>query len=585
VSITVTPTTLQFGPDGTQAWNLQVRSNDPLRPIVTTRVVVRPVVLPPCLATVTPGPLDFGVVSEVLPKERAVRICNTAPLTATGNECLVSRLDVVPGARDTFFLDTPVVDQLIAPGQCLTAVVKARQAGLVPAQPAQVTGALRIAMEGAIPDVPLTATKAAGCLVIDPTPLDFGKITVGCGAIDRTVRLLNRCLVSTALTGFSLVDDGATGAGGPAFSIVTPPNLAALPQCTVGGQSGGCLVPDGVVTMQVRYRATQRGRDLGALRVSGLVPTGGLQHLLALRGEGVASTRVTDRLPIGTPEKSDVLLLIDGSGSFEPEIPKVVQHIGSLTAWAVDAGVDSRIAVTMISDAPTPACPTCGYGRFARTDAGVRFFSPVSADAAATFARMTRGFQSGNHEDFGENAINAFAAPRVFDPNDNGGFLRDDAALSLLTVWDVGFLLWPENPAVSPFLSSIKGADRPDRLTLSLVTATFYVPTPAECAQRALARDSLVTATGGAQSDACVAGMGPALASVAPAVFGHRDRVWLRGTPAPAGITSVSTGGATIPPTLWRHDSATNTVIIDPSAIPSTLGSTVDVTYDLACLP
>lgn len=580
VVLTVRPSTTQVGRDGTQAWNLQLRSNDPLRPVVTTRVVVRPVVLPPCLATVTPGPLDFGVVSEVLPKERAVRICNIAPVTATGSECLVSRLDVAPGARDTFFLDTPVVDQLIGPGQCLTAVVKARQSGLVPAQPAQVTGALRIAVEPAVPDVPLSATKAAGCLVIDPTPLDFGKMTVGCGAIDRTVRLLNRCLSSTALIGVSLVDDGATGARGPAFSVVTAPNLASLPQCTVGGRTGRCLVPDGVVTMQVRYRATEPGRDLGTLQVSALAPTGGRQHLLAMRGEGVSSTRVTDRLPIGTPEKSDVLLLIDGSGSFEPELPKLVQHIDSLTAWAVDAGVDARIAVTMIGDDSSPTCPTCGYGRFGRTDAGVRFFSPLSPDGPATFAQLSRLFPAGEVEDFDENAINAFAAPRVFDPNDNGGFLRDDASLGLLTIWDIG-LLWPAGPAAAPFLASIKGANRQDRLTINLASLG---PPPDRC-RTPLAPDPLVSMTVGRQANYCAHGMGPALASVAPAVFGHRDRVWLRGTPAPAGITSVSSSGAAIAPTLWRHDAATNTVIIDPSAIPSTVGSTVDVTYDLACLP
>ncbi|MDX2010141.1 MAG: choice-of-anchor D domain-containing protein [Myxococcaceae bacterium] len=584
VPISVSPSSLNTAPDGTQSWDVQLRSNDPLRPTVTTRVTVRPVNLPPCQATLS-GPLDFGVVSELLPKERAFRFCNVAP-QASGQQCLVNRIDVLPSSRDTFSIDAPASDRFLGPGECLSVIVKARQVGLVPAQPRSVSGALRVvsARIPSLTDVLLTATQATSCLVVDPTPLDFGKVTVGCQSVERTVRLHSRCATPVLIDGIALVDDGAAGSAGATFSTVSPPTLVGLPQCQLPGQSAPCLSGGATASLQLRFRPGRVGRSLGALQIRTVEPSGPRTNLLVLHGEGTAQARVADRLPIGVPRAVDVVFIVDGSDSFSLERPAVIRGIRALTDWAVDAGVDARLAVRVMSEQQGPRCPECAPGRFARTDAGESFVTPGAPDLEARFAQLLEVRSTSNSEDVDSEVFETLGAPSVFDPTSSGGVLREQASLGVLTVWDVG-LLWPADPPLLPFVSSIKGANRPDLLTLNLVIPGTRASPQDMCGQVSWPPDPLVTATLGAQANLCTAGTGPALASVAPSVFGRRDRVWLRGTPAPAGIASVVLSGAPVPATLWRYDAANNTVVLDQAAIPSTPGSTLDVTYDLACLP
>ncbi len=579
--ITVAPSSLVVGVDGSQSWDVELTSNDPRRPRVTTRVRVLPRNLPPCLATAS-GPLDFGVVSEVLPKERAFRFCNAAPPSSM-DQCLVSRVDVLPGARDTFSIDAPVSDRLLGPGECLSVTVTARQAGPVPAQPTTVVGALRVVTSGSLPmvDVPLRATQAVSCLVVDPTPLDFGPVTVGCQSVERTVRLFSRCGQPVVVSAMSVVDDGAAGVGGPPrFSLVTAPSVGTLPGCDQ--TLVGCRTQGAAVNVQLRYRPDRAGSDLGALRIVTTQGAAQLEHVLVVKGEGVLGARVTDQLPVGTPRQADVVLLIDGSPSFDLLRPIVGPQLQVLADWAVDAGVDARLAATVISEVESNTCRQCGSGRFNRTDAGAPFVSTSATDFAARAPELLVVSSSDGREDFSTNVLDAFSAPRIF--GSNAGVLRAGASLGVLTVWDYG-QLGPDGPALLPALSAVKGANRSDLLTVSVVTRGLLGPAPDSCGQLPLPPDPLVTATSSAQANYCTAGMGPALASVAPAVFGRRDRVWLRGTPAPAGIASVVLGGAPLPATLWRYDAATNTVVLEDTAVPRAPGSTLDVTYELACLP
>jgi hypothetical protein len=386
------------------------------------------------------------------------------------------------------------------------------------------------------------------------------------------------------VSGLDVVDDGATGPGATAaFSFAAPPTLTGLPGCTFNSIEKMCRTMGPAVTVQLRYRPTGAGRHLGALRVMTQQGSTPLVHTLALHGEGTASVRVSDRLSIGTPLQTDVLMLVDATASFDSLRPTVARDIGELSRWATTSGVDARLAVVLVGEDATPQCPLCGSGRFAASDGGVRVLSPASSDFGAQVAQLLPLRGPGSGGDFDFEVGGALSAPHLFDPRANAGFLRENAALSVLTVWDFGALV-PGGPAALPFLASVKGANRPELLTLNLVTAGGRAPPPDGCGLLPVPPDPLVVATHGAQANYCTAGMGPAFASVAPQVFGRRERAWLRGTPAPGGVVSVSLNGAPVPTSLWRYEALTNSVALDGVAVPTTPGASVDVTYDLACL-
>jgi len=233
-------------PDGTRSWVVDLFTNDPVTPTTSVRVSARPVVLPPCRAEVTVGPLAFGFISTPLPRRREVRVCNQAPVTAVNDVCVVSKLDVSPTSSEAFSLTQgPVFDRLINPGECLRVEVQAEQLGAVPTSPDVVVGALEATVSAPGPlgqvVVPLSAQRAVGCLVLSPSPMDFGVTQPGCRAAERTLTLANLCetdevqVRSVSLWSSSTARPGTARCQGPLpceeFSVVRAPDLSVGARC------------------------------------------------------------------------------------------------------------------------------------------------------------------------------------------------------------------------------------------------------------------------------------------------------------------------------------------------------------------
>ncbi|MDP3231381.1 MAG: choice-of-anchor D domain-containing protein [Myxococcales bacterium] len=549
--IQVVPADALVGADGTKAWDLVLHSNDPRRPRVTVRIVARPLQLGPC--SYTTSSLSFGHISAPLPTERMFRVCNAG--VSPADTCLISSLDV--GAGPFSLRDGPVFDRLLAPQECLTTVVRAEQPGPVPLTPLVSTGRLDLRISDPLNPraaVPLSATQSIGCLVVDPTPMDFGVVPLGCRSVDRTVRLFNMCSSPITLTSGALVDDGQQ-----AFEVVTP--LATTPLTLVRAGSP--------VTLQLRFRPQTEGEALGAFRLVVSELGHVVDHLVVLRGQGAASARVKESLPFGPPAAADVLLLVDSSCSFEPQRAEIVTHFDALRLAAPG---DHHLAVTG-SAPPSTSCPLCLDGMLSGTDAGVRVITASTANAQAVLSEWFT-LDTGALEGLDNNVVHAFTAPKVFDPSRNAGLLRRDATLGVIVMTN-GAQIWPAQTAWEvALLQGIKGANRPGALSVSLIGQ----PYGASCAPGPLS-DPMVSALGGMQVNFCTTTWRRALEEVGRVAFGHRDRVWLAGAPAVAPALSVTSGGQ--PVIGWQYDVVANAVLL-PAGVAS---GTVEVAYDSSCIP
>lgn len=542
---------------GVKAWDVTFTSNDPERPMVTVRITARPVALPPCNFTLTPA-LDFGHISEPLPKERALRLCNTG--VGPADRCLLSSA-TARGAG--FSVVDPPRDVELAPQECRSIVVRAEQPGPVPATPTTLTGTVdvRLSTQQGLASVPLVATQAVGCLVIDPSPMDFGIVALGCRSVDRTVQLFNQCNSSITITGGTLVDDGRQ-----AFSVVTP-----LPQGPLTLTRGGMPV-----SVQLRFRPQAEGDELGAFRVSVQQATP-LEHLVVLRGKGAATTRVKESLGLGLPSAADVLLVVDSSCSFAPGHAALAANFESLRTISRNQGTDVQIAATG-SDAESVDCPGCSNGAFRSSDAGVRVITSATPNPQVHVAGW---FQNPFGADvLVANAVHAFTAPNVFDPTRSGGLLRPGAVLGIIALadFDTGFGS-PVGWQLAQ-LRNVKGANRPRDFSVSLIdqpnagcAASPMTPPP----------DPTVVAFGGTRLSLCGNTWPRVLETAGTVAAGARDRVWLSGTPAPTPNLVVSQGGAPFANTTYQFDVVTNTVALTYGIV-STRG-TIEVEYDALCLP
>lgn len=541
---------------GLKAWDVTFTSNDPERPMVTVRVTVRPVQLPPCNFTLTPA-LDFGHVSEPLPKERVLRLCNTG--VATSDRCLVSTV-TTRGAG--FSIVDPPRDVELAPQECRSIVVRAAQPGPVPATTSTLVGAVDVRLSSlqGVASVPLAATQAVGCLVIDPSPMDFGTVALGCRSVDRTVQLFNQCNTPITITGGTLIDDGRQ-----AFSVVTP-----LPQAPLMLTRGGMPV-----SLQLRFRPRGEGDELGAFRVS-VQQSGPLEHLVVLRGRGAATTRVKETLVTGLPSAADVLLVVDTSCSFVPGHAALAASFESLRTAPMNQGVDVHIAATG-SERDSLDCPRCFNGAFLSSDAGVRVITSTTPNPQAHVASWFQT-QSSALEELVANTVNAFTAPNVFDPARSAGLLRSGAVLGVVAIADFEGFGTPAAWQLAQ-LRNVKGANRPQDFSLSLIDQP-----PAGCPPTVMAPpDPTVVAFGGERLSLCANTWPSALAQAGAVAAGHRDRVWLTGTPSTTPNLVVSQGGFPLSNTTFQFDVVTNTVVL-PSVLAATRG-TVEVWYDTVCLP
>jgi len=619
IPIRVAPANTAVGASGNKEWEVTFFSNDPDEAEVRLTVTARPVTLPPCNYTVTPLSLNFGVVTPPSTKDLTFQVCNVAPATATGDICLVTNLDVGAGTDAMFSLPAgSLQERELAPQECMTVQTRAWPQGSLPSTPTTVTGSVTFTISDPTPGrsqptVQLTATLAPSCLVISPGTLDFGTVQQGCNSPNRTFTVYNACPQQVRWVGASLIAAGDRAMPGMTncppggqpcqeFNVFTQPSTNGLPMCTVGGVSGPCLNQGGMpLSFQLSYRPLNIGTDSGAYRIQ--VVQGGQQvdYIVTLDGRGDTMGFNTDTFRQDSRPKADILLVVDTSGSMSEEQQALAMNFNSFIQYAVTSQVDFQIGLTT-SYFGSGGSVAAQAGDLCRTDStvtsggqcmggtGPKIITPTTPNLQATFAQLVnKGTNGSGSESCVEPAVRALTAPKITDPAQNGGFLRPDAVLAVVCVTDESEQAnLPMSLYVNQLLN-IKGVQRANMFSYNVI-GPFTALSPTCSADDQGGRHAqLVADTNGIREEICTPNWATSLENIGKGAFGFRTTFFLNGTPAAGNMIEVAIDNMVLPPTdsrgatVWRYDSATNSVIFDPLYVPEP-GKTLSISYRVACL-
>lgn len=429
--------------------------------------------------------------------------------------------------------------------------------------------------------VPVNGASAESRLLVVPSSLDFNVVPVTCGSPNRAITVYNTGGTAIQLRSIYLDSSTTSEFELQALSPALPHNLA-------GGAS---------YSINLRYRPQQIGSDTGLLLIEhseSAVPLA-----VPLSGRGEINAVVTDTFQQLPTPAADILFVIDDSCSMEDEQAALGPQLDSFLSYANTQGVDYQIAVTTTdvdNSGPTRRggsyCPYNGgkRGQFVECD-GQRIITRSTANAATLFNRIVTslGSNGSGYEQGLEAAYLALSDPTI--NTWNAGFLRPDAALAVILVSDEEDFSTRAVTFYSDFFKNIKGFQNQGLFSFSsvIVLPTQNPSCSSGGASRGIRYAQVTQQTGGVTESICTANWGQTLANIGLNTFGLKRKFFLSSQPVPTTV-SVTINGSAVPSvspggqTNWSYDQATNSIEFTAAAIPQA-GSTVAVTYTVACLP
>lgn len=555
--------TVQYAPTAEQAdeGRVIISSNDADEPETAVLLTGNGLDLPPCTAEVAPSEVNFGMTERN--KKRSLQIGITNPEGSAGS-CLVTSLDLTADTDPEFTLpDGPVNGLILDPGE--------RHLVTVDFQPTRLgtySGAVHFYIsDPSAPEqeVPLTGRAASAEVMIAPDDLDFGVVMVGCATRDREFCIYNTSSSPVTLQSLSLVE---AGDGGEFGFRDYPPGF---------GSANGVTIPGGgKVCFTVRYRARDLGTDTAAIYV-------GIEEypdpfLITISGTGATDAVQTDTFVQLDQPQADILFVVDNSGSMCDDQDNLAANFGSFIQFAVNQAIDYHIAVTS-TDVTTAGGNVPGL--FAPQDGSrERIVNPNLPDPEGTFRANVRLGCDGDYTEKGfEGAYRALCesctSPLINDPNANGGFLRNGAALAMVFVSDepeqsdntVDFYL--------NFFWNIRGFRNQN-----LFSASAIVDSSSPRYHEIQAR------TGGVVESITTNDWSVALQNLSLVAFGYKTTFFLKNLPAgtPVVVIKKPSGSSfEAQPGTWTYDAESNAVIFDAMAIPEP-GDTIEITYEVQCI-
>jgi hypothetical protein len=556
---------VEFAPTDEQdeGATLVVHSNDQGRPQVEVPLSGEGLDLPPCAYVVSPDALRFGIIERN--RTRTLEFGITAAIENEG-DCLVSILELEPGSDSAFGLpDGDVIGRRIAPGETWLVPV-----AFSPTDHGNFTGSARFyASSPTEPEfrVPLTGSARQTDALVAPDELDFGVVEVGCSSREREI-----CVYNTGQGVLHLTDVEIVQAGPDVeFTIRSVPPGMATPQ-------GQPIATGARACVTVAYRPESEGADNAALYLT--LAEYDEPFLVVLTGEGATDAVQTDRFVQLERPLADILFVIDDSCSMNPYQTTLAQNLEAFMEFAIEQDIDYQVGVIT-----TDGRDSHGGGILRPLDGSrPRIVTPRLTDPLEVFRQNVAVGTSGDAIERGFwSAEKALTDPILNDPTKNGGFIREDASLALIFISDE-----PEQSAnsVDYYLNifmSVKGFRRPE-----LFTASSIVSTQSGCAFSGPHYRYIEVAerTGGVVSSICSTDWATDLRELSTVAFGFKSRFHLTSTPVPETIEVeiIDPDGGSSTSEFWSYNPETNSVEFHPLAIPEP-GDTVEVTYEVSCLP
>lgn len=471
--------------------------------------------------------------------------------------------------------------------------------------------------------VKLSGRSAEQCLLVEPAPLDFGKVIPGCTSRSRNFTIHNVCTEPVRLMAIDIEPEAGEA---PSFFVERRPPLPQLIQ------------PSGQLEASFYFLPSEVGVREGALSLSVDAGIGDRDiYISRLRGEGAGGDLLqTDRFTQADKPKVDVLWVMDNSQSFNVVHEAVMENLPAFLSTALRERVDFNLALTTsgLTSAGTPhpdhACPGGAAGgedgRFFPIDGSTpRILRPDTPNLDEVWktniwvgtCHTVEEYYEAAYRALSEPLISADKDPRYFDQtpyyDGNQGFLRSDAHLSIIFAADErdqSIFYGKTVPDYLHFFQGLKGRNR--RLFKAhaitgrkstesvLVAGACLQQDPQYFADRILYS---VEETGGVRMDVCTPKWDTArwvegLTRMSEGIFANTRRFVLRSSPADQNgdlrvnedDMVVEIDGVEISPVdrvtgerRWSFDPIGNEIFFEPEYAPD-FEAEIAVTYTISCM-
>ncbi|MBX7116402.1 MAG: choice-of-anchor D domain-containing protein [Myxococcaceae bacterium] len=579
---------------GVKEAELTLYSNDPVEPAITVKLTADAQELPPCTVSVTPGQLNFGLVTPPTYKELPVAIKNLSQ--TAGETCYLSSLDLAPGTDAAYsIIGGPIDSKELQPQEILNVVIRVSPQGAVPTGVTPVTGTLVFNVSSpTMPQysVPLSTAVGPSCLAVAPDVLDFGTVKKDCNSSTKTFNIYNVCTTPVVLRGFTVLAAAGEPAGGPncpgsapcpEFHLVSTP---AVPMTGLNLPPGGAPVP-----FQAKYHPINFGPDSGAISIDVVQSGQSVTYLVSLSGNGDATGMQTDTFVQDLKPKADILMVVDDSCSMADKQMSMSTNFQSFIQYAANAGVDWQMGITTTSDdecfAGFPCIPQMTQGGKLLGDVNnPKVLTPLTTQVESKFSAKVKVGTSGSGAEQGFSAaLKALTPPLI--TGGNAGLLRPDANLAIVVVTDAS----DQSPQPYAYyknrLLNIKGFNRANMFTFNII-GPFLPSSPSGCEYDvdydATSYGLMATDTNGVKDEICTPDWATKLKDLGKTAFGYRTTFFLNAQPDLAGgkVLEVKIDGTPVPGADWHYDAATNSVAFSSMKAPQP-GQTLTVTYFTLC--
>jgi hypothetical protein len=460
----------------------------------------------------------------------------------------------------------------------------------------------------------LVCNGAPSKLDVIPSPVDFGKVTVGCCSQEFIVKLYNNGKQSLKI--INLIAEPS-----PTFTVVSVVGHSSVPFDIAGYSS---------VDVKMKYRPSAKQTDTGKLRIATDAPNATICDAnkvcwleVPLTGEGWDTPHQVDTFDLGAKPKVDVLWCVDNSGSMGDEQNAMAANFPKFISYASTADIDFHIAVTTSEineasqsdnggDLITPGVffAKKGYPRIIANvppNPATPPFTPVVTGSKindAFQANATVGTCCSDEQEACFEAVKmALTDPLINDPAANQGFLRKYATLAVIMMSD------EEEQSDSPvdfyvdFLKSIKGPRNYQLLKVSVIAELdgnfdpanpSDIPSPQGCDPQNptsggeryidLWKKIYATHKSGLALSICDANWGDHMAKLGLGTWTAPSELFLT-RPADPGTIKVTMNGTELPndpSNGYTYDPNNNSIVLGKNVNPPK-GAIIVVEYDAQC--
>jgi len=532
-----------------------------------------------CNLEITPGSLQFGMVKVAHTKTMTVQLSNVGLA-----DCTVSGIDleIIPiFAQDFSVTSQPnlplVLNRRGQPGaQAEIEVTFAPNRQLLQITNLTITaddpdfGSL--ACEDSTTGNPI---PGQACILVSgyakeskieivPAELDFGVVTLGCNSPEQCLTVYNLGTDAVSIDAIYLEDPAD-----PNFEIISAP-------MTPGTLPGG-----GDFRICLRYHP----QDIAAHRTLLYIELDGNEtHTVPLFGRGTDISDQTDVFHQPDKVKSDVLWVVDCSGSMSDNQQNLADNFDVFINWALTLDVDFHLGVTTCQvDLPpsysgTPA-KSIYPGELVEAN-GIKVITSNTPNVVDAFTDLVILGDNCSATEAGlQGAHMALSEPLVTDPSKNGTFMREDAKLYIICVSDEPDQSEGSVDFYVDFFSSIKGYRNTEMMKVSAISSEHPGGRYCDIAGR----------TGGICESINTADWALVLESLGIDAF-SAIREFPLSRPADESTITVTVDGLTVPKAGsdfgadgWTYDPTTNTIYFGDDVVPDK-GARIEVSYTATCL-